>query len=167
MKNKKVTYLLVFMVMLVWGAVVYKYFSGSSESEDNQLVYHAPSYAGSYTFDAQVDTFKILADYRDPFFGDRVHKIDKKNIRYSARVKMNTAPQKITEEEEKKEAIVWPRLKYKGLINSSGNQVGLLSLNNRERIVMIGDSLDEVYVKRLTMDSAKVVYKGENKVLYK
>ncbi|WP_411031573.1 hypothetical protein [Spongiimicrobium sp. 3-5] len=65
-KNTK-TYLLLTLVLLIWGLIGYKVFSGNSSNSEDGGSYEKPM-VRTLTV-KEKDTFSILADYRDPFLG--------------------------------------------------------------------------------------------------
>ena len=160
MKNKKTTYILLVAVVALWGTIVYKFFSGGDE--EFEVEYVKPKKQVHIPSSTMPDTFDVVANYRDPFFG-KVYK-KKQNTHV---VKKPLKQVKKKEEKKEPEIVVhWPRLDYRGLINSETKSVGLILYEGKERIIMPGDSLEGIYVKALTADSVALSFMGEERMVY-
>ena len=151
MKNKKNIYILLPIVLLVWGSVLYQVFSLTHKEEG------IPTEKNSYTIKPlQIktrQTFTIDITYRDPFLGKMY--VSEKEIKIkSSNVKRAIKP---------KETLVWPSIIYKGLISDSKEnkkKVFILIIDGKNHYMRIGDTQDDVFLKTGDRESVYVKYKG-------
>jgi len=125
-KNVK-TYLLLALVLFIWGVIGYKVLSSiTPEPEENTL-------AVTTTFKPQSikekDTFSIIADYRDPFLGTVKKKTIKKR---KPTVKKNTIPE-IT-------------VAYTGHISGASlkEKVFFVTINGKQELMSINNTINDV-----------------------
>lgn len=152
MKNKKNIYILLPIVLLVWGAVLYQFLSFSKSDKI--------ATAGNPEFNFKPlkinprKTFEIDVNYRDPFLGKM----------YAA----NNAPKptgnrsKITKPAKPKETLVWPVIVYKGLISDTKDKtkIFMLIIDNKNYYMKIGDTDAGIFLKSGDKESVYVKYKG-------
>ncbi|MFY0482525.1 hypothetical protein ACI6PS_07950 [Flavobacterium sp. PLA-1-15] len=155
MKNKKNLYVLLPVVLFIWGAVLYQFFSYSDNGEMVSV--------SSGTFNPKPlsikprDTFSIDVDYRDPFLGkiypSTSNKINKKS----------TGKRQI----KKEESIVWPSIVYKGIVSDSKDKtkVFMLIINGRTFLMKRGDVENDVFLKEGNRESIYVKYKGHLNII--
>ena len=151
MKKNHKTYLLVSLVLIVWGILGFKVVNSISPSTNVKL-----STASSEKFVPKAikerDTFSILADYRDPFLGTMPKKkvLGKPKI---VRPKKKKAPEK--------------QIAYTGFIteSTSGNKIFFVSIENRQYMMSIGDIQNEVKLIAGSKEVVKVRYSGINKTI--
>lgn len=154
MKNKKNIYILLPIVLLIWGAVLYQFFSFATpeinEKEENQSFNLGPLHL------KKRDTFAINVNYRDPFLGKMYGPVSKKTYRKT--IKKLTEP---------KEEIVWPQLVYKGIVSDTKNKVKvfMLIINGKTFLMKPGALENEVLLKNGNKDAVQVVYKNEQAVI--
>lgn len=162
MKKKKTIYLLLPIILLVWGFVFFQLFS---------YFFAEPSYATKekeFTVsidEIKKDTFSIVANYRDPF-------LDKKTS-------LKTHPpiaQRTATKASKHKAIQpvppkqWPVIKYKGMIKNNNNaerRVGIVTIGNQEFLVKEGSILNEISFITINKDYIKVSLQKEQKTIIK
>jgi len=163
MKNKKLTYILFPLVILIWGLVIYRIFFQNRISSDNLQVHERVKTLQIEKVDKE--QYDLVADYRDPFLS---------NI---------TAPFEKNPENENKEleqvnlrrqranisSVRWPEVSYGGFIkNDKENKFTLLfGVQKRNYLVHVGDTIQEIYIKAFYRDSILVVYNNEEKILKK
>lgn len=159
MKNNKIiTYVLILAVVAVWGWVIYNIIKKHGPSDTNNIAFD--NAVKTETSNAQLDTFSLIADYRDPFV-----------IKY---VSMNAAQDLNLEEEKVKEVIVkpiieWPVIKYGGTVknNSSDRKLALINIAEQNHLLGIGDTTKEIKVFGIYPDSLQLLYKGDKKTIAK
>lgn len=160
MKNKKVTTLLIIVVVGIWGVIFFRLVSSMSGEDD---------YIGRSDIRVKINAkdfqeikpYILIAKYRDPFLGRTFHEEGKgvisqrKNIPI---VKKETIPAV---------EIDWSFIKYLGLINNSkiNKKVGLISINNDEYMISDGDVIKEVKCIKTYKDSICISYQGKIKCL--
>ncbi len=170
MKNKKLQYILIPVVLLVWGLIIYRVvdFTKQDDPVEPQIVSNIqPKQNNGY---AQ-DTFSLHANYHDPFL---------KNVRYTRPIYKNANTS--NEKKEKKkvktkpesnialrrdilENIRWPEIKYGGIVQNtqSGDKVGLIEVDKREFLIRKNDSVQRIFIKDIYKDSVIVIYKEKHK----
>ncbi|GAA3774422.1 hypothetical protein [Flavobacterium ginsengiterrae] len=156
MKNKKNLYILLPLVLLVWGAVLFQVFSFTNS--DEILAISNPEFTIKPLKINKRETFTINVNYRDPFLGKM----------YTAE---NISKAKITSGASKKikqpEDLVWPNIIYKGLIaDSKGkNTIYMLIIDSKNYYMKIGDTENEVFLKSGDKESVYVKYKGNLNII--
>lgn len=164
--NKKIQYILLPIVILIWGLVVYRiFFEGKTKPENLKQVIK-PIIKESE--EKKEETYKLFANYRDPFLTE---------------IKANS--ESVVSEEEKKKAedkstsnlrrrrsnvsrMRWPEVKYNGFIESKNNKYTiLLKVKDRDYLAYTGDTIENIYIKDFYKDSLLIVYKSEEKTLMK
>jgi len=160
MKNKKMLYILLPLVLFVWGLIFYKVYNSINSS--NQIVSEPPATTNLNDSNLyKMDTFSIFNNYRDPYLTKAVsvvkgnsHTINKpipdKSIQVHTEVK-------------------WPSIIYNGVIKSkkSLKKLVLLKINGESNFMSTGTSSMGVEILDIYNDSIKVNYKGEFKVIKK
>lgn len=156
MKNKKFTYVLGFVVLVVWGLIIYR-IVGSMGTEDDASPSQAVSVKkepyNDYTLPK--DTTRLTLNYRDPFglvkFKDTV----------KAPVRKDAAPSIV------KPATNWSFIKYSGYIRNPGSKqlIALLQINGKSADMKEGETIDKVKLLKNMQDSVKVLYNGKTKFI--
>lgn len=156
MKNKKNIYILLPLVLLVWGAVLFQFLSFTSGEEivdtNNPELVLKP-----LKFNKR-QSFTIDVNYRDPFLG----KIYAENT--GVKTKVTT---KKTRAVSTKEPLVWPTILYKGLISDTKDKtkIFVLIINNKNYYMKIGDTEDNVFLKSGDNEAVYVRYKGNLNII--
>ena len=152
MKNKKRTGYLLLAVILIYGAVIARFFMLSNEGGNIEFI---PEEVATFkpTEYKVKESFSIDNDYRDPFLGT-LSKRDQSTI--TQRVK--TKPIEDT---------YFPTIKYMGVISDAGSNKRVLSLriNGKEYITKVGSTVDSVRVVSGNIKNVTVSYKGKRKVI--
>lgn len=157
MKNKKLTYVLLPMVLLIWGAILYRIVNVVGDNEgviSPSSVQHQPMQP------IVQDTFALLLSYRDPFLGKMP----------ATKTPGNTGPKPIVPVVVTPEKpIVWPAISYGGRIKSEeGNrQLVFVQINGQANIMKIGDMINEITLNSVSKDSIEVQFGKYKKVIYK
>lgn len=152
MKNKKNIYILLPIVLGIWGMVIYRLFSFSNPDTN------IPATASNFTFKPievkARDTFSIDVNYRDPFLGKMYsNDVQKKNTSHVPKVKKDT--------------LIWPNIIYKGLVSDSKEKkkVFLVSINGQTYFMNEKTTEQEVTLKKGDRNTIEVLYKGKkNKI---
>ncbi len=158
MKNKKVVYLLLVVVVLIWGIIFYRIFStvGASDNNTNSLNNHAKSEVDKNAN----DTFNIDGNYRDPFLG---------NMQVDKPVILSTAPKQVVKEEKVVQKLAWPSIEYGGMIKNqkSNKQLVLVQINGQNNLMKTGDIVAGVQLMKIYKDSLEVSFQKEKKWIKK
>lgn len=150
MKNKKTIYFLLPIVLLIWGVVIYKFFSFTGK-------YEVTNYDTSVNL--QPLQFKksepviIKAEYRDPFLG-KIYLPEKHKRRLSGiqpKTKVISEP------------VVWPNVVYKGMVSDLKNKkkVFMIVFNGQTHLVHENETVEDITVKKGNRTSIDVKYKGD------
>lgn len=151
MKNKKNIYILLPIVLLIWGIVIFQFFSftTSDDAADNK-----PTELNIKPLKiTKRDTFSINVNYRDPFLGKM----------YVPNSKIKNTNATIKKQPKKENTIVWPIIKYKGLISDTKDKtkIFILIISGQNYYMKIGDTANEVFLKSGDKESVYVKYKGD------
>lgn len=151
MKSKKSIYVLLPIVVLIWGALIYKFFSFNGDNESIQL---SNDFSAKPFALGKVDTFSINVNYRDPFLG----KIYRPNTVKVKKRASNPA---------KPEVIVWPQIQYKGIVsdNQGKTKIFMLIINGQTFLMRKGAVENEVLLKDGDRNTVDLIYRGEKNTI--
>lgn len=154
MKNKKLTYLLVILVLLIWGYIFISIFR-----TDEKVNVKLKEIVVSDTIDQIITEKKLVLnfDFEDPFL--------RKRKRYRSKVSKAKIPiprQVGSKNILEKKPIVWPSIKYGGSINLTK---GLININDRQYILKAKDIVEKLTILAIFEDSITVNYLGESKTV--
>lgn len=154
MKSKKSIYVLLPLVLFIWGTIIYKLFSYTNESVyvvQDQEVYIKPLQI------KQKDTFTIKMNSRDPFTGELVDEST-----YKSRHKVNNTSPK------EKEELIWPVIKYKGIVSDVKDKVKIymLIIEGRTFLMRKGQKENNILLKDGDKDMVYLKYKDDSKVVF-
>ena len=156
MKNKKLSYILIPAVLLVWVIVGYKiYVKYVAEPEVLAVVKQGVT---KRAVNKENTVFHLLSSYRDPFLGNSVAEVLPTNAAMNMVVErpdkitpMATAPQKVV--------VRWPNISIGGKVN----QKALVNIGNRRFILAVGQEEAGVKLLRIAKDSLYLKYNGEQR----
>ncbi len=160
MKNKKLTYLLGFIVVAVWGMIIYRIIYAVKNTDDSDVpAIAAKAIKEPYNdFAIPKDTTRLLLNYRDPFgllkFKDTVT------------LPVNLVHHKIISLPVKP-GINWGFIKYLGYIRNPGSrkEIALVSINGKNEMFLQGEIKDKVRLIKNLRDSIKVSFNGQTKFI--
>tara|TARA_Y100000815_G_C13203983_1_gene447868 strand:+ start:381 stop:839 length:459 start_codon:yes stop_codon:yes gene_type:complete len=146
LKNKKKTYLLLVLVLAVWGTVAYKIISALNP-ELPQIKQYDFATNTNYRIDTKIDTFSIETVNRDPFLGTVLVKEKK--------------PKKTV----KAKPIQWLPVEYQGIVNGTNgkNQIFIISINGNQKLLKKGQTQDSVTLVYGNSKLVKMRYKNQLK----
>lgn len=161
MSKKQINIALIIVVLLLWGAVLYKYVNRFFNNEE--IVYQQPEFSLPIA-KIEKDTFELQLLVRDPFLGKITIKkesnpIIKKII--SKPIVKNTPEPIITKP--------YPIVQYFGYIKShdKNQKLILLKVNNRLERVRLNDNIDGLIVEQIYKDSVVVSFNKIEKSITK
>jgi len=107
MKNKKSIYILLPVVLLIWGLVIYRLFDFTADDipDGTPLNFKVKPLAIK-----PKDTFSINVNYRDPFLGKMYLPVQGKKTIKKASTTKQTPP------------LIWPSIVYKGIVSDNKNK---------------------------------------------
>lgn len=151
MKNKTKTYILLTLVLGIWGVVGYKVLSVAiptlpNMAQQNIDVNFNPKIR------TEIDTFSIKMVNRDPFLGTLL-------------VKKKSVPKKI----KPKMALVWKPIIYHGNVSKQDGKakVFIISIDNQQHLMKLGQIINEVKLVGGNNKSVILSYKGNRKTISK
>lgn len=152
MKNKKNIYILLPLVLFVWGAVLFQLFSFTNSDEIIEA--RNPEFIIKPMKINKRETFSINVNYRDPFLG----KMYNSETVSSAK----TTYSKTTKSIKNTEVLLWPNIVYKGTIADSKGKTTLfmLIIDGKNYYMKIGETENEIFLKSGDQESIYVKYKG-------
>jgi len=151
MKNKKTIYLLLALVIAIWGMIVYQflgYRNATVEEAPTQNISLLPEI--NYI---EPDTTTILIDYRDPFSGKLEQKdkkpvaVSDKNEDYSTTIK------------SEKETVI----NYKGIVTDLNDKVKvfMVIIDGNTYLMKQGDEEDAVKLIKGNRENITIKHKGK------
>ncbi|MBW8050715.1 MAG: hypothetical protein FVQ77_10360 [Cytophagales bacterium] len=162
MKNKKLTYFLIVLLVFIWGLIFYKIFVGVFDGSNNYVIANIQKKPVKDIIITS-DTFTIKANYRDPFLAQTYSNVAKKTKK-----KIVTKPV-IKKPIEAVLPIRWPVIKYLGSIKNqkTNKEVAMININRKEKLISVGDTVTGIRLLKIYGDSVQVVYEKEKKVIKK
>ncbi len=149
------TYILLAAVAVIW----YKVFFRIKDNFASSTTFEAADHTSNQSFHAILkDTFELKANYRDPFTGSIVLNNNPVSSNNGGRINYNS------------EDVVWPDIKYYGLVkkSSSKSPLAIIDVNGTQRMVRTGELInDKIKVSRIWMDSLALMSRGETHLYYK
>lgn len=154
MKSKKSIYILLPVVLIIWGLIIYRFFSFSNteaveEPANNNFLVKPLAVKPR-------DTIAINVHYRDPFLGKMYAPSAK--IRKDAKSIKNVTPDA---------PLQWPPIIYKGIVSDTKNKkkVFMLIINGNTFLMSEKDKEQDITLKGGNRDFIEVTYKGaKNKI---
>lgn len=158
-QKKKTIYILMPIVILVWGFVFYQLYG---------YFFSTPSYANTEEKtiinidEIKKDTFSIVANYRDPFLSQK--RMQAANNRVVTKTNRST-----TKKNTSPTVLKWPSIQYKGMIknNNSERRVAIVTVDGKEHIVNEGTTLNELKVVKIEKATITVSFQDEQKTINK
>jgi len=157
MKNKKLTYLLGFLVLVVWGIIISRIFNSAAGSNEETFA-PAPDTANKEPYNdynIPKDTTHLLLNYKDPF-------ALKKQIDTPMLSVKKTIPAKNIQPSPKL-AFNWNFIKYSGYIRNHGskNLVSVIKINGKPVMMTEGETAEQVTLVKNLQDSIKITFNGK------
>jgi hypothetical protein len=173
--NKRSVYLLLPLVLLVWGLIGWRIWAAASDSATEA---EQPPTMALHTKPILISHRPVLLlTYGDPFkpgstpastlsAAPRPVAIDLSNAPVSEKsgTKLNFTIHPIAPPVTAV-MITWPQIKYMGVIAHSGSnaQVALLAIDNQELVIKAGKSERDIQVLKLFRDSVQLGFHGQKK----
>lgn len=147
MKKQQKTYVLLFAVLVIWGLIGYQIYTRMNPPVPK---IESTKISNGFVREINVDQsfYELKATYRDPFLGKYPAK---KSIK-----KTITKPKK---------NIPYPRVIYNGMIEGSSSKTFILTVNNQQEILKLGESIQKVKLLKADSKEAIVVFEGNKKTI--
>tara|TARA_R110002012_G_scaffold294098_1_gene490028 strand:- start:3434 stop:3898 length:465 start_codon:yes stop_codon:yes gene_type:complete len=144
-KNIK-TYLLLGIVLLIWGLIGYKIFNWMPDNEEALVVPSKVDFKPKQI--KERDTFSIVAKYRDPFLE-------------SAPEKVIVPKKKLSTQPKAEEPTI--DIRYTGFITdgSSNQKIFFVTINGQQKMMKLNDKVDDVSLISGSKETIKVRYQNK------
>lgn len=149
MKKKQRTYLLLVLVIGIWGMIAYQVITGLSPT-NTEVSPNTSEVKFQPLVNLEKDTFSISKLERDPFLGKIYRK--KNNV-------VKKAPKK---------EVSWPVITYLGMIKKNTNEnmsVYVFTIAGTQVLMKPGQKVQDVKLIKANEQEASVQYQGERKTL--
>lgn len=163
--NKKITYLLFPLVIIIWGLVIYRIFFESRVTPENLDVNVKPLV--SKVEQESKRSYRLIANYRDPFLSNlQSTGVDTEDTDTEEE---HTGSTNLRRRRTTVSRVRWPQITYGGFIEDDKKQeiTILLNIQDRDYLVKEGDTIQQVFIKHFYKDSLVLVYNEEEKTLTK
>ena len=144
MKSKPAVYLLIILVLIVWGLIIKKIFF----SADDTVVANLPKQSAKETSEnKQIDT--LLLNYIDPFLKKKQAKSVQSN---QTTMRQQPIVQQIQDNKKRNTNIL---LQYVGYVTdkSKGATSYIIRINGHQQTIKQGDNIDGLKLMKATADS--------------
>ncbi len=164
MKSKKITYLLITLVLILWGIIGYKLLHKSSEEGKDIFLFknNTPVLAA-----LKADNFELsFSTYPDPF----LKKLKLTSVKIKSRKKhILKAIKKTTPIVAIKNIVIkWPTIVYQGLMrNHNAKKIGMMTIGGNIHLAKEGRTYNQVNIIKLYSDSIQVSYEKEIKTIHR
>ncbi len=158
MKNKRMTYVLVVAVLIVWGIIAYRILSGLDHN-DEYIADHNKTFVKEKYDDYAMskDTSHLLLNYRDPFGlsapPDTIPKTKEKIF-----IALSKSP---------KANFNWNFIKYCGFVRNPGTKklIAILTINGKNTMLAEGETAENVKLLKNFKDSVMIVFNKQTKFI--
>lgn len=171
MKNKKSVYILLLAVLSIWGVIIYKIFNFASSQEP--IPYQTETKPiSSFHYNKKIDTVNnrkpFDVNFRDPFAKGLIENENNHKIKENLKIpSIPIIPKTKKKSLPVKEAIVFPEIKYKGIVSDTKNKkkVFMIIINGQTKLMKINAQEQEVFLEDGDRESIEIVYKGETRII--
>lgn len=148
MKKQNKTYILLAVVLGIWGLIGFKFFAATNPSSPEIAEISSDQIFVPKQIKAR-ETFAIVANYRDPFLG--TVQAPKKKVKKRPKVAV-----------KKKKIVPTKSIQYSGFITDSNSKqkIFFVSVDGQQQMMSINDTFQEVKLVRGTKTSIRVRHNG-------
>jgi hypothetical protein len=159
-KNKKQIYILLPVVLLVWGLIGFRIYKAMSGGSDETVVYQTGPQFVEKTSDT-IAVYKLKLDYVDPF-------LKKRNTYVAGGTGLTNPSKRVKPKVKVKKTVIplrWPVINYKGLIQKTKGDVSLyiLEIDGVSHFLSVGDEQQQLKLLRADADSIRLEFQGKEK----
>lgn len=147
-KNTK-TKVLLAVVILIWGYFGISLYSGFGNSDELAASIDKSSFKAPKILEREV--FELEPIESDPFLGTLYKK-------QTAKVRNKTTT-------PKKETLIWPNIKYSGIVsdNNSASSVFILTVNGQQHLLRKGDTIQKLKILKGSKNNILIQFEGVTK----
>jgi len=152
MTKKGKTYLLLTIVLGIWGAIGYQIFS-KMNADDAPIIAANSNVTFSPEQAIEKDTFSINTKHRDPFLGKPFQQ--KQTATNHRRVS------------KKRDSVVFPPIVYKGVISKpqSSQNIYIIAIQGTQQLFKVGKTISDVKLLKGNKKSITIRYKEKLKTI--
>lgn len=165
MKNKKLLFILVPVVVVVWGIIFYRIFNQIIKK--NQVFVPQININELPIDEIKKDTFTIVANYRDPFLGSSVNYSQPENDNKKIEKKKQKTEPSITGRTNRR--VRWPEIEYSGSIynKDSKQSIAVMKIDNNGFLMYLNETNSGVTLLKIYEDSIRVSFEDDIKTILK
>jgi hypothetical protein len=154
MKSKKNIYILLPVVLCIWGLLIYRFFSFTNTEVAFEA---APDYSVKPVVMKPRDTIRIDVNYRDPFLGKMYNPVT---------AVARPATQRRTAAAPAPE-IPWPLIAYKGIVSDikDREKVFMIVINGRSSLMHEKETEQDVTLVKGNNSQITVKHKGRQNII--
>ncbi|MDN3580783.1 hypothetical protein [Mucilaginibacter flavus] len=159
-KNKILTYVLIVVMLMVWGMIIYRIVIAYSSGGDEAYIAPPPIKEVFNDYAIPRDTSRLLLNYRDPFG----LAAKKDTIKPSLRVQ----PRAVTKMANPVISFNWGVVRYSGYIKNPGSKklVAFMHINGKAAEMDEGETVDQIKLLKNLKDSVLVKHEGKTKYIH-
>lgn len=159
MRNKRLLYILLPAVVILWSIIAYKVIQHTNGPNEVAVL---PDPYKNDLLERKDTGFTLLADYEDPFL--KGYRIFRPAVQAVSETRPGSAGTPVN---QSKPVIKWPDIQYGGLIINRDNasELYLLRINNVNNLMRPGDQLQNIQLVQVFRDSVVVRSEGEYKTV--
>ncbi len=152
MKNKKALYVLLPVVVVIWGLIIFKVFSYTNE--EPEFSPYSKTNIGKDKGEVLQENFVLDLNYEDPF-------------KTKVGIRKTTTAENYKPKIKSNRAIRWPEIKYYGIVRNekTARKVVSVGIGGRSYLMKEGEEKEKVRLVRVYGDSVLAKFKGEERVL--
>lgn len=171
MKNKKATYTLIVLVVIIWGLIGFRIYNHIHDKDGEETELYIPIDTTAIKLDMDAIT-ELKLNYRDPFLKYNPSVIRRSeatkqgsnrrsDIRRRIGVLNNNGPA------EKK--VTWPDIIFSGLIlnDKTNEELGLIEVDKESFLIRKGDIKKDIIINEIYADSILVTYQDKQRTIKK
>ncbi|AXG69208.1 hypothetical protein KORDIASMS9_01428 [Kordia sp. SMS9] len=150
--KKGKTYMLLVVVLGIWGVIGYQIFSKMNADESPVIAANSNvTFSPKQTIEK--DTFRIHTKHRDPFLGKPYREKQTSNTTRKVSIK--------------KDSVVFPPIVYKGVISKpkSAQNIYIVSIQGTQQLFKTGKTIQDIELLTGTKKSITIRYKGKRKTI--
>jgi hypothetical protein len=172
-KDKRLTYGLLAIAVIIWGTVLFRFFSSLGDQEEHYEPKKLTRISKQEIEALEEDTFQVIANYADPFFGklipSSIQAYSNPSNVGSIKSKVKAKPKEPKETPPTPPSVIWPSVKFTGVIKNkiTDKLVGILYVNGKEYMSGNADYVDQVKINGIFKDSIQLEYQGIKRTLFK
>jgi len=163
MKNKVITYILLVVVIGIWGRIIYSSFFRSAGEEESSVSYYEPVQLDEEN--KTTEKIELIANYRDPFLGKGT-----KRVKTSINKPLRSESQSRKKENPSLDKpINWPSINYYGLMKNvnSSDKIAIINIEKKQVLWREGEQYEDLSVLKIYKDSILLSLADENKIILK